>query len=592
LVVDQQRANAADRNVGTAEQPFKTIGAAAGVAQPGDTVLIHAGTYREAIHAKNAGVRGKHIVYMAAAGEEVVVTGADIITGWEAVKDKDGKPTNVWVHHGWDFVFVGWNADMSHGAAPPIGRCEQVIVDGVMYRQVLRKDELVPGTFLADPRGDKALYVVLLGKPLPADQQAKAANWWDNPVDIFSDDLNKHQVQASTRNILFDLPAYTEVKGLTFRYAANRCQEGPVSANHPGDRLEDVLVEWMNGGGPGGGGMGKDMEDRVIFTRVISRFNGQMGMGGYGNIIMDDCVLWGNNVKGISGGWEAGGMKLMGAHGAIVRGMRAIDNAGPGIWFDTNNRDNIIEDCYCEGNYNGIMIEVSGPNNIVRNNIVVNSRDRGEMYGVGILVQLSDGTLVANNTLVGNEKAGVMLRFHPYAPNNNLRDNRILNNLFVNNKNAIMVADTPVSRPGAVGNNSSDYNLFFTRLAPQPGWTDGVSQLNDLGPLNRMLDTGLPGWSRWGKVFNNSELSLEEWQKTYGYDMHSIQWDPMLVDAAHGDMHPMTGSVALGAGIALPEVTDDYFGHPRPQGERPTIGAVQDVEQLSASKQYIPGPPR
>lgn len=34
---------------GSAEKPFKTISAASKIAQPGDTITVHAGTYRERI---------------------------------------------------------------------------------------------------------------------------------------------------------------------------------------------------------------------------------------------------------------------------------------------------------------------------------------------------------------------------------------------------------------------------------------------------------------------------------------------------------------------------------------------------------------
>lgn len=47
LVVNQKSVRASDRNPGTEARPLKTISAAEKLAQPGDTVLVRAGVYRD-----------------------------------------------------------------------------------------------------------------------------------------------------------------------------------------------------------------------------------------------------------------------------------------------------------------------------------------------------------------------------------------------------------------------------------------------------------------------------------------------------------------------------------------------------------------
>ena len=42
--------NGSDKNDGSAATPFKTINFAAQLAQPGDVITVHAGTYREWIN--------------------------------------------------------------------------------------------------------------------------------------------------------------------------------------------------------------------------------------------------------------------------------------------------------------------------------------------------------------------------------------------------------------------------------------------------------------------------------------------------------------------------------------------------------------
>lgn len=75
-----------DAHEGSAAQPFQTISAAARVAQPGDTITVHAGIYRERVDPPRGGTAtGGRIVYQAAPGEKVIITGAERITSWTKV---------------------------------------------------------------------------------------------------------------------------------------------------------------------------------------------------------------------------------------------------------------------------------------------------------------------------------------------------------------------------------------------------------------------------------------------------------------------------------------------------------------------------
>jgi len=69
--------NGDDRNEGTPGAPLKTISAAALLAQPGDVVTVHAGTYRESINPPRGGESDEcRIVYQAAPGEVVEIKGS------------------------------------------------------------------------------------------------------------------------------------------------------------------------------------------------------------------------------------------------------------------------------------------------------------------------------------------------------------------------------------------------------------------------------------------------------------------------------------------------------------------------------------
>lgn len=63
--------------------PYLTISKAASLAQPGDIIIVHAGTYREWIKPIRGGTGdSKRITYRAAPGEEVLIKGSERITSW------------------------------------------------------------------------------------------------------------------------------------------------------------------------------------------------------------------------------------------------------------------------------------------------------------------------------------------------------------------------------------------------------------------------------------------------------------------------------------------------------------------------------
>lgn len=73
-----------DANVGSLEKPFQTLSAAARIARPGDTVTVHAGTYRESVNPRVGGDgNARRITYQAAPGERVVIKGSERMGQWE-----------------------------------------------------------------------------------------------------------------------------------------------------------------------------------------------------------------------------------------------------------------------------------------------------------------------------------------------------------------------------------------------------------------------------------------------------------------------------------------------------------------------------
>jgi len=77
-----------DSQRGTKDAPLQTIQRAADLAQPGDTVTVHAGVYRERVSPPRGGESDtKRIVYQAAPGEQVEPKGSEVVTNWVKIQD-------------------------------------------------------------------------------------------------------------------------------------------------------------------------------------------------------------------------------------------------------------------------------------------------------------------------------------------------------------------------------------------------------------------------------------------------------------------------------------------------------------------------
>jgi len=85
--VDSRHPGADDEGFGYPGWPFRTVKAALAVAQPGETIVLRGGTYRECIRPQADG-----ITLRVAKGEKAVVTGADLVSGWQRDGDSWSAP--------------------------------------------------------------------------------------------------------------------------------------------------------------------------------------------------------------------------------------------------------------------------------------------------------------------------------------------------------------------------------------------------------------------------------------------------------------------------------------------------------------------
>ena len=378
--VAQQHPQASDEGPGTAERPWKSIRRAADVVRAGDTVLIRDGTYRETVVVKASGSVQQPITFAAAPGVHVVMTGTDRLTGWRRAETDPPVYTVPWPHR-----FIGWSKNMTHPDDEYhrlIGRCEQVIIDGYLLRQVLAPEQLAPGTFLADVT-NHTLQV------------------WD----LGSRDLNQVRVEASVRSELFRCEgSFVHVEGLYFRFAANPAQHGAVVLAGHHDQMEDCVIEGMNASGA------TFSAPDLVVRRCAFRDNGQLGFGASGahNFLLTECLIENNNVKGFDRGWEAGGDKLVLCRDAVIERSRFVRNRGAGIWFDIGNERCAVRQCLIADNEDsGIFYEISyglhaHDNVIVGNGFAATAGAWGAQAGIAL--SSSPDCVIERNLIVGNRE--------------------------------------------------------------------------------------------------------------------------------------------------------------------------------------------
>lgn len=361
---------------------LRTISEAAKKAEPGDTVVIHAGVYRESVAVRKNGTKERPIRFQAGPGENVVITGADAIKSWRKETGSGNVFSTPWPHR-----FIGWNKQGTHPDDDEhrmIGRCEQVVVAGYPLLQVLDHDGLRRGTFYVD-LGAKKLYIC------PRDGA----------------DLSREPplVEASARQVLWHVKGeHVHLRGLRFRYAANMAQHGAARFEGDHGAIEDCTFESANSSGATFAAKG------LIVRRCVFRDNGQLGFGAARahDLLMSECTVINNNVKGFSRGWEAGGDKLVLCRGAVLERCQFLRNRGNGVWFDIGNENCTVRNCLIAGNEDaGIFYEISDglhahDNVIVGNGFAETPGSWGA--GTGISLSSSPNCLIERNLIVGNRE--------------------------------------------------------------------------------------------------------------------------------------------------------------------------------------------
>ena len=416
-----------DSNSGSASLPFKTICAAVKVAFPGDTITVHAGTFREWINPLRGGESdAKRIVYRAAPGEKAEIKGSEIITGWK--KEREGVwkvviPNSFFGEYNpyQDSVFGDWFGRMGR-----LHHTGEVFLNG---KSLFEKETLakvinpVPDDKIKDTDGSTYTWY--------CESDINNTTIWANFQKF---NPNKELVEISTRRTCFypDKPGinYLTISGFHISQAATQWaaptaeQVGMISTNwNKGWIIENNILSDSKCSGITLGkerGTGHNVwsldegnvnrDGNIHYIEVLFRVlrNG-WNKENIGSHIVRNNTIFNCEQTGICGsmgavfstiennhifniwtkrqfnGAEIGGIKFHAAIDAVIRKNR-IHDCGRGIWLDWMTQgtrvsgnllySNDLEDLFLEVNHGPFVVD----NNIFLSPYSIRTQSEGGAY--------------------------------------------------------------------------------------------------------------------------------------------------------------------------------------------------------------------
>jgi hypothetical protein len=604
--------NGNDNNDGSSSKPYRTISAAAQIAQPGDVITVHEGTYRERVTPPRGGESdAKRIVYQAATGEKVDIKGSEVIRGW--------KP----------FMPGVWKATVPNSLFGSYNPYKDLIV-GDWFTDKGRPHHT--GEVYLNGRSlweTHLLERVLKPQPQPDSRDREGSTWtWftesdDGNTYIYANfhdkNPNEELVEINVRNSCFypDQPGrnYITVRGFHMSQAATQWaaptaeQIGLVGTHwSKGWIIENNVISdskcsgislgkdrktghnvWINDPRKDGathynevivraleaGWSRENIGSHVVRNNVIFNCEQAGIVGSLGAVFsqISNNHIYNIWVKRQFAGAEMAGIKLHGAIDVAIKGNR-IHNAGRGLWMDwmaqgtriTGNLlyDNSTDDLFVEVNHGPFLVD----NNLFLSGISLEDCSEGGAY----VHNLITGRLISRSE---PRRSTPYLKAHSTAlaglNSTTGGDNRFYNNIFVGNGGPPESGDQADANPLRFGG----YGLWVYNHREYPLETGGNvyfagarAYFREDGALN------LPG--------ANPKLELvEEGDRVYirltlGAEVHTAA--TKLVDTGLLGKAKCSGLAYENADGSRLVVESDYFGKKRKMST-PFAGPFEDPGQ-------------
>jgi hypothetical protein len=384
-----------DSNPGTAAQPLKTIGKAAGMALSnnyksiGSRVIINPGTYRESVTVNGGSANTSlPITFEAEKNGTVFVSGADVWTGWTPYSGNSSIYTQTWPYN-WGLCAL------EPGAPTPqdiVLHQEMLIVNGTPLTEVLSLTAMQPGTFFPDET-NSTVYVWP-----PAGTNMSTAT-----------------VEVGTRPSIFSINGASNIvlRGLTFQYATTCNEEGAVTVNNI---ATNILIDTDNFSSNNAMGLAfVGGAQNFTVQSSVADHNGEMGFHThqvkYG-LWQNDTTAY-NNWRGAQGAWyswDTGGTKFMWDHNSTYNNLTTVFNQAHGAAFDTDNENAVLTSLVAVGNVsNGFFVEKSqGPVTFSNSYLCGNNAFSLNLMG-GLGARNSTGVSVTGTTFFGNNGSQVFV---------------------------------------------------------------------------------------------------------------------------------------------------------------------------------------
>jgi hypothetical protein len=384
LHVSVENAAADDANPGTAEAPLKTLAAALALLEPGKTILLHPGVYREKVELTVSGTEEAPITIRAVEPGTAVISGADPVTDWEDRGEGLFAKALPDLEAGWDNQFIRSQWLFKNGE--PLRRWELSNLESEAksdknrppfnypHTVVDRPEDLDVGTFTIDLES-KTLYVML-----EAGESAEESDW-----------------KISRRQGLMQAPEpidYIHIDGLVFSHNAGWWR-GESSLEIKGRNwvVENCVFRWSSNNG-----VHVERANGLVFRNNRIEWSGKLGIGASQVL---DMLFEGNTIRFSNWmphdqNWEAGSTKFTTTLDSTFRNNDFQYALGGGMWFDVYNSDNLIENNRVVDHVNGagLFSEISW-HDVYRGNLSMRNH-----YGVAI--GQSNGAFVENNVVVDN----------------------------------------------------------------------------------------------------------------------------------------------------------------------------------------------